>query len=231
MVLFLFLDHYVLLKFDVTARGRRSVALDLKNPAAVETALTLMDKADAVFEGFRPGVMERLGLGPDVALKRNPKLVYGRMTGWGQFGPLRPGRRPRHQLHRHHRRAARDRHRGQAGPAAQPGRRLRRRRALPRVRPAGRGDPRPRHRAGPGDRLRHDRRRGLADVDVLRHDGVGRLDATSAKANMLDGGAHFYDTYECTDGRLDLAGLDRAAVLRAAAGEGRAGRSGSSSSR
>ncbi len=72
---------------DVTSRGRRSVALDLKDPAAVETCLSLMDKADAVFEGFRPGVMERLGLGPDVALKRNPKLVYGRMTGWGQFGP------------------------------------------------------------------------------------------------------------------------------------------------
>ncbi|HZZ88291.1 MAG TPA: CaiB/BaiF CoA-transferase family protein, partial [Caulobacteraceae bacterium] len=72
---------------DITARGRRSVALDLKDPAAVETALQLMDRADAVFEGFRPGVMERLGLGPEVALKRNPKLVYGRMTGWGQFGP------------------------------------------------------------------------------------------------------------------------------------------------
>src|SRR5579872_881070 len=75
-------------KTDITARGRRSVALDLKDPAAVETALKLMDRADAVFEGFRPGVMERLGLGPDVALKRNPKLVYGRMTGWGQTGPL-----------------------------------------------------------------------------------------------------------------------------------------------
>ena len=72
---------------DVTARGRRSVALDLKSPAAVEICLKLMEKADATFEGLRPGVMERLGLGPDVALKRNPKLVYGRMTGWGQFGP------------------------------------------------------------------------------------------------------------------------------------------------
>src|SRR3984957_17047354 len=81
-------------KADVTARGRRSVALDLKDPAAVETALRLMDQADAVFEGFRPGVMERLGLGPDVALGRNPKLVYGRMTGWGQTGPFSkaPGR-------------------------------------------------------------------------------------------------------------------------------------------
>jgi alpha-methylacyl-CoA racemase len=73
---------------DITARGRRSVALDLKDPAAVETALQLIDRADAVFEGFRPGVMERLGLGPDVTLKRNPKLVYGRMTGWGQYGPF-----------------------------------------------------------------------------------------------------------------------------------------------
>ena len=71
---------------DITARGRRSVALDLKNPAAIETCLKLLESADAVFEGFRPGVMERLGLGPDVALKRNPKLVYGRMTGWGQTG-------------------------------------------------------------------------------------------------------------------------------------------------
>ena len=72
---------------DITARDRRSVAMDLKNPAAIETCIKLMESADVVFEGFRPGVMERLGLGPDVALKRNPKLVYGRMTGWGQTGP------------------------------------------------------------------------------------------------------------------------------------------------
>ena len=72
---------------DITARGRRSVALDLKSPDAVEACLKLMESADAILEGFRPGVMERLGLGPDVALKRNPKLVYGRMTGWGQTGP------------------------------------------------------------------------------------------------------------------------------------------------
>jgi alpha-methylacyl-CoA racemase len=73
---------------DVTARGRRSVALDLKKPESVEACLKLMEAADGIIEGFRPGVMERLGLGPDVALKRNPKLVYGRMTGWGQTGPL-----------------------------------------------------------------------------------------------------------------------------------------------
>jgi len=75
-------------KTHVTRRGRKSVALDLKRPEAREACLRLMDTADALFEGFRPGVMERLGLGPDIALKRNPKLVYGRMTGWGQEGPL-----------------------------------------------------------------------------------------------------------------------------------------------
>ena len=72
---------------DLLARGRRSIGIDLKNPAGVETALRLIDGADAVFEGFRPGVMERLGLGPDVCMARNSKLVYGRMTGWGQEGP------------------------------------------------------------------------------------------------------------------------------------------------
>ncbi|MEO5736528.1 MAG: CaiB/BaiF CoA-transferase family protein, partial [Variovorax sp.] len=72
----------------VLSRGRRSVVLDLKKPAAIETCLALLQRADASIEGFRPGVMERLGLGPDVALARNPKLVYARMTGWGQTGPL-----------------------------------------------------------------------------------------------------------------------------------------------
>jgi len=75
---------------DVMMRGRRSVTLDLKSPKGVQAALELIGRADALIEGFRPGVMERLGLGPDVALARNPKLVYGRMTGWGQDGPLAP---------------------------------------------------------------------------------------------------------------------------------------------
>lgn len=68
-------------------RGRRSVGVDLKSPAGRETVLRLIDRADAVIEGFRPGVTERLGVGPDVCLERNPRLVYGRMTGWGQDGP------------------------------------------------------------------------------------------------------------------------------------------------
>jgi alpha-methylacyl-CoA racemase len=69
-------------------RGRRSIGVDLKSPEGVELVLSLVEQADALFEGFRPGVTERLGLGPDVCLARNPRLVYGRMTGWGQDGPM-----------------------------------------------------------------------------------------------------------------------------------------------
>ena len=69
-------------------RGRRSIGVDLKNPEGVELVLRLVEQADALIEGYRPGVTERLGLGPDVCLARNPKLVYGRMTGWGQDGPM-----------------------------------------------------------------------------------------------------------------------------------------------
>ena len=75
---------------DVLGRGRRSVAVDLKHPDGVETVLRLVEQADALIEGFRPGVTERLGLGPDDCLARNPKLIYGRMTGWGQTGPYAP---------------------------------------------------------------------------------------------------------------------------------------------
>ena len=72
---------------DVLARGRRSIAIDLKQPDGVETLLGLVEHADALIEGFRPGVMERLGVGPEECAARNPRLVYGRMTGWGQSGP------------------------------------------------------------------------------------------------------------------------------------------------
>lgn len=73
---------------DVLARNRKSIAVDLKRPEGVETILRLCEGADALFEGFRPGVTERLGLGPEPCMARNEKLVYGRMTGWGQDGPL-----------------------------------------------------------------------------------------------------------------------------------------------
>jgi alpha-methylacyl-CoA racemase len=73
---------------DPLQRNRRSIALDLKRPEAIEALLKLIESADALLEGFRPGVMERLGIGPEPCLQRNPRLVYGRMTGWGQSGPL-----------------------------------------------------------------------------------------------------------------------------------------------
>lgn len=75
-------------KYDVLARGRKSIAVDLKSEAGVETVLKLVESADVLLEGFRPGVTERLGLGPDVCLERNPRLIYGRMTGWGQYGSM-----------------------------------------------------------------------------------------------------------------------------------------------
>lgn len=82
--------HVSMLKprYNVMHRGRRSIGVDLKKAEGVEAVLRMIEKADALTEGFRPGVMEGLGLGPEVCLKRNPSLVYGRMTGWGQSGPL-----------------------------------------------------------------------------------------------------------------------------------------------
>lgn len=75
-------------KYELLGRGKRSLALDLKNPQAIALVLDLIAKADLLIEGFRPGVMERLGLGPDAAMAKNPRLIYGRMTGWGQQGPM-----------------------------------------------------------------------------------------------------------------------------------------------
>jgi alpha-methylacyl-CoA racemase len=73
---------------DPLSRGRRSIGLNLKDPAGVDVLLRLVESADVLVEGFRPGVAERLGFGPDTCLRRNPRLVYGRMTGWGQDGPM-----------------------------------------------------------------------------------------------------------------------------------------------
>ena len=121
-------------------RGRRSVALDLRRPGAAEVVRRLAERSDALIEGFRPGVAERLGVGPDELLARNPALVYGRMTGWGQDGPLAPDRRPRHHLPGGVRAAARHRAgRRAAGTAGELPGRLRRRRDVPGHRDAGRG--------------------------------------------------------------------------------------------
>ena len=75
-------------KYDVLYRGRPSIGINLTKPQGVETILRITEQCDALVEGFRPGVMERMGLGPEICLKRNPKIVYGRMTGWGQEGPI-----------------------------------------------------------------------------------------------------------------------------------------------
>lgn len=185
---------------DITGRGRRSIAVDLKQPAGVEAVLRLVDWADVLLEGFRPGVMEKNGLGPDVCLARNPRLIYGRMTGWGQEGPLAYA--AGHDIN----------YIAITGALAAIGRRQ--------------GGPVPplnllgdygggtmylllgvlaalveRNASGKGQ-----------VVDAAITDGVVSLLAyhltqqalglwsRERQNNMLDGGAHYYDTYECADG-------------------------------
>ncbi len=93
-------------------RNRRSVAADLKSDEGRELVLNLISKADVLIEGYRPGVTERLGLGPEDCAKINDRLIYARMTGWGQEGPRGPAGGPRHQLHLAQRPAARGRPQG-----------------------------------------------------------------------------------------------------------------------
>ncbi|MBW8814553.1 MAG: CoA transferase [Caulobacterales bacterium] len=184
----------------VTERGRRSVALDLKSPEAVEACLKLMDAADAIIEGFRPGVMERLGLGPEVVLKRNPKLVYGRMTGWGQTGPY-------------------------ASAAGHDMNYIAITGALHAIGTADKPVP-PLNLVGDfgggalylafgllaGVIQARESGRGQV-VDCAMSDGAASLMAMfygmkgagvwqdQRRTNLLDGGAHFYDTYQCSDGK------------------------------
>lgn len=185
---------------NVTARGRRSVALDLKSPAAIEACLKLMERADAAFEGFRPGVMERLGLGPDVALKRNPKLVYGRMTGWGQYGPL--AHAAGHDMNYIALTGALH----AIGTDDKP---------VPPLNLVGDFGGGALYLAfGLLAGVIHARETGQGQVvDCAMTDGAASLMAmfygfkaqgmwsNSRRANMLDGGAHFYDTYKCRDGK------------------------------
>ncbi|MDP1554221.1 MAG: CaiB/BaiF CoA-transferase family protein, partial [Hyphomonas sp.] len=186
---------------DVMSRGRRSIGLNLKDPKDVEVAMKLLEKADGLIEGFRPGVMERNGLGPDEVLKRNPKLVYGRMTGWGQTGAL--SQSAGHDLNY----------------IAITG-------ALHAM---GDGDGRPRpplnlvgDYGGGALYLAMGLLAGILSVknggkgqvvDVAMSDGAASLATMfygmkamgiwtdDREANLLDGGAHFYDTYETKDGK------------------------------
>jgi alpha-methylacyl-CoA racemase len=187
--------------YDVSSRGRRSVVLDLKHPQDVETALRLLDKADALVEGFRPGVMERLGLGPDVTLARQPKLVYGRMTGWGQSGPL--SQAAGHDLN----------YIALTGALHAMGRKNDS--PAPPLNLVGDFGGGALYLAmGICAALVEAGRSGKGQViDCAMTDGAASLAAVffgmraagiwtdQRDANLLDGGAHFYDTYECKDGK------------------------------
>jgi alpha-methylacyl-CoA racemase len=193
-------------RFDVNARGRRSVALDLKVAAGRDAALRLIDRADVLIEGFRPGVAERLGVGPEDCHARNPGLVYGRMTGFGQTGPLAP--QAGHDLNY----------------IALTG-------ALDAIGPAG-GKPVPplnlvgdygggalylafglmaalyeRQRSGRGQVVDAAMVDGAASLTSIFHGlhAAGQWGGPRG-TNLLDGGAPFYDTYETADGRFVAVG-------------------------
>jgi alpha-methylacyl-CoA racemase len=186
---------------DVTGRGRRSISLDLKNPNDVEICLKLLEKADALIEGYRPGVLEKLGLGPDVVHARNAKLVFGRMTGWGQFGPL--AKAAGHDLNYIALTGALWAT-GRAGePPAPP---------LNLIGDYGGGAMYLAFGLLAG--VIHARTTGQGQVvDVAMTDGTASLTsmfwgmratgvwADDRDANLLDGGAHFYDCYETSDGK------------------------------
>ncbi len=186
---------------DITSRGRRSIALNLKEDTDRETALRLLEKADALIEGFRPGVMERNGLGPDIVLSRNRNLVYGRMTGWGQHGAL--SQAAGHDLN----------YIAISGALHAMG--------------EGEGRPRPPLNLigdygggalylamGVLAGVLNVRNGGSGQViDCAMSDGAASLSAMfygmramgiwsdARESNLLDGGAHFYDTYACADGK------------------------------
>jgi len=195
-------------KTDVTARGRRSVAMDLKARASVEACLKLMTAADAVFEGFRPGVMERLGLGPDVALDRNPRLVYGRMTGWGQTGPYAQG--AGHDMN----------YIAISGALHAIGTQDKPIPPLNLVGDFGGGALYLAFGLMAGVIQARATGRGQV-IDCAMSDGAASLMAMfygmrasgmwkgERRSNLLDGGAHFYDTYQCADGRwISIASIE-----------------------
>lgn len=186
---------------DVTSRGRRSVSLDLKSDEGKETALRLIEKADGLIEGYRPGVMERLGLGPDIALTRNPKLVYGRMTGWGQTGPL--SHAAGHDLNYIALTGALHAM-GRKNECPSP--------PLNLVGDFGGGALYLAFGLVSGILYAKETGKGQV-VDCAMVDGASSLAAMfyglrssgfwtdDRESNLLDGGAHFYDTYECSDGK------------------------------
>ena len=188
-------------EFDLTRRGKRSITLDLKRPEAAGVVLRLLEGADGLIEGFRPGVMERLGLGPEPCLSRNPRLVYGRLTGWGQSGPL--AQAAGHDIN----------YVALSGLLFHGGHRH----SPPSVPPTVVGD------IGGGALfmavgllagILSARESGRGQViDAAITDGctlmgtllqglrAQRLWADRRQANALDGAAHWYDCYQCADGK------------------------------
>lgn len=186
---------------DVSTRGKKSVALNLKDPAGIETLLRMVENADVIIDPFRPGVCEKLGIGPDVCLERNPKIIFARMTGWGQDGPL--AQTAGHDIN----------YISITGALYATGRKGEK--PVPPLNLVG-------DMGGGGMLLVNGVLAALLEtansgkgqvVDVAMVDGAAQLmwmfhsfqsmgiwDATQRESNMLDGGAHFYDTYECADG-------------------------------
>ncbi|MFZ4810871.1 MAG: CaiB/BaiF CoA transferase family protein [Ilumatobacteraceae bacterium] len=188
--------------WDVMLRGRRNIAIDLKHPDGVATLLDLVEGADALIEGFRPGVMERLGIGPDACHARNPKLVFGRMTGWGQDGPY--AQAAGHDIN-YIALAGALAHFGRAGEAPVP--------PLNMVGDFGGGGMFLAY--GVVCALLEAQRSGAGQVvDTAMVDGaavlmsmfwafksIGLFDENARGTNLLDTGAHFYDVFRCADGR------------------------------
>lgn len=197
-------------KYDLMLRSRDVIGVNLKDPAAIELVLELVAKADILLEGFRPGVMERLGLGPDIALQRNPRLVYGRVTGYGQEGPL--SQAAGHDLN----------YVAMAGALHTMGRPGQK----PTVPISVIGD------YGGGSlylafgvlaALWESQRSGKGQVvDAAMVDGVASLQTIflglqgagmwsgERGQNLLDGGAHFYEVYECADGEfISIAAVEQ----------------------
>ncbi|GGB53605.1 alpha-methylacyl-CoA racemase [Tistrella bauzanensis] len=186
-------------KFDLTNRGKRSVVIDLKKPEGIAAVLKLVESADIITEGFRPGVMERLGLGPEACLARNPKLVYGRMTGFGQTGPL--AKVAGHDINY----IAMSGALHAIGAADKP---------VPPLNLVGDFGGGALYLAfGLVSALLETRRSGQGQVvDATMIDGAASLMTMMygmaaaggwedrREANLVDGGAHFYDTYETADG-------------------------------
>ena len=193
---------------EILNRGRRSIGVDLKHPDGVETVMKLVEQADALVEGFRPGVADRLGIGPDACLARNPRLVYGRMTGWGQEGPY--AQAAGHDIN-YIALAGSLAHFGRAGAKPTP--------PINLVGDFGGGGML--MAFGVACALVEAGRSGRGQViDAAMVDGAAALMAMvwgfqalgiwgPAGTNILDTGAPFYDTYETSDGKyISLGSLE-----------------------